>query len=273
MPQSIDDHVRRDDRAAVQKAFSVLEAVGQSSGPAGVSVIARRAELPKSTAFRLLAILERTEAVVRVGNGYAIGPTMSRLADSHRSTAIEEHVRDFATPYLVDLNVGTRETVHLAVLVGTDVLYLNKLQGSHRILAPSRIGGRMPAYATAVGKAMLASNRKAASLALAGHRTAFTDATLLAERDLERELERVREDGIAFDRGESHPDLRCVAAPILGASGQAVAALSISVSRAFNPTIHTRALRRAAHAASKSLTTMHRRMIGGVTDGAERLPA
>lgn len=249
----------RDDRAAVEKALSILGALGEGES-VGVSTVARRTGLSKSTAFRHLATLERNHAVVRVKTEYRIGPLIHRLAVPTGVLA-QDVLRDTLTPFLVDLYEQTHEMVHLAMLRGTDVMYLNKLHGHRRIDAPSRIGGLVPAYATAVGKVMLSRNPKAHALVLAAERAPLTPATIVSADDLLVELTRAREQGIAIDRGESHPDLMCVAAPIITPGGQAVAALSVAGPRGlFEPETHTHILRTTAFAASRALSAMSRRL-------------
>jgi len=262
---------RRDDRAAVEKALNLLEVLGSSGSSTGLSALARRAQLPKSTAFRLLATLERTQAVVRVGNEYRIGPLMERLGATPTPT-IHEALRDRVTPFMVELYGQTHETVHLAVLSGAEVVYLNKLAGHRRMETPSRIGGRLPAYATAVGKAMLARNPLALNLTMSTTRPALTDNTITDAQDLEHELTRIREIGIAHDHGETLRDLHCVAAPIIGPNGHPVAALSVSGPRGlFDADQHTRRLRRMTYSASRAIANMGREVAAASVDVDKRI--
>lgn len=142
----------RDDRAAVDKAFSLLVAFGaEASTGVGVSELARRASLSKSTAYRVLGMLERNAMVERIGTDYRLGSRLHELglavyAPSH------ERVRDQLMPFLTELFDATRQTVHLAMLHGTDVVYLAKLYGHRNAVALSRVGGRLPAHCTAVGR-------------------------------------------------------------------------------------------------------------------------
>src|SRR5690242_17641721 len=121
----------RDDRAAVDKAISLLVAFGeQASTGVGVSELARRADLSKSTAFRVLGMLERNGVVERIGTGYRLGARLHQLGQAVYSPE-HERVRDLLLPFLTDLYEMTRHTVHLAALHDTDVVYLAKLYG-HR---------------------------------------------------------------------------------------------------------------------------------------------
>ncbi|NBM19310.1 IclR family transcriptional regulator [Streptomyces sp. GC420] len=218
----------RDDRAAVDKAISLLVAFGEkASTGVGVSELARRAQLSKSTAFRVLGLLERNGVVERVGTDYRLGERLHHLGRAVYAPG-SESVRDFLLPYLTDLYDVTRQTVHLAVLHCTEVVYLAKLYGHRSAPAPSRIGGRLPAHATAVGKVLLAYDADAAAQVTQMPLRCFTAQTITDPAQLSAELERIRRDGVAYDDRESQPDLNCVAAPVLGPGGRPVAALSVS---------------------------------------------
>ena len=217
----------RDERAAVDKAISLLVAFGdQASSGLGVTELARRAQMSKSTAYRVLGMLERNAVVERVGTGYRLG---SRLHELGRAVYAPGHdrIRDLLLPFLTDLYEITRHTVHLATLHGTDVVYLAKLYGHRPVPAPSRIGGRLPAHCTAVGKVQLAYDYAAAAQ-LTGPLRRFTARTITDPTELAAELDRIRRVGIAFDEQESQLGLSCVAAPVFGAGGRPVAAMSIA---------------------------------------------
>ena len=220
----------RDDRAAVDKAVSLLLAFGdQSSTGVGVSELARRADLSKSTAFRVLGMLERNGVVERVGRQYRLGARLDQLGRDVYSPQ-HDRVRDLLIPFLGELYERTHQTVHLGALHGTDVVYLDKLYGHRRPPCPSRIGGRVPAHATAVGKALLAHDPDACEHALNGNLQRLTPATIVDPIDLAAELDRVRRTGVAYDREEVQQGLHCVAIPLLSTSGRPIAALSVSVS-------------------------------------------
>jgi DNA-binding IclR family transcriptional regulator len=203
-------------------------ALGDRSGSgAGVSELARRAQLSKSTAHRVLGMLERNGVVERCGNGYRLGERLHRLGQAVYGPDAEK-VRDVLLPFLADLYELTRETVHLAVLQDTHVVYLAKLYGHRPASVPSRIGGRLPAHATAVGKALLAYDFDAAEQAMRQPLWRFTDRTITDPDALSSELDRIRRTGVAFDDEEYQPGLACVAVPVLNRGGRAMAALSVA---------------------------------------------
>lgn len=137
----------------------------------------------------------------------------------------------------------------------TEVLYVYKLHGHRSARVPSEIDCRRPAHSTGVGKALPAFDHDAAELVLKGPLAAHTPNTIRDSEALRRELRRVREDGIAFDRQETVPGLSCVATPIMGAGRRPLAALSVAVAdHKFDPGRIAPALRRVAHQASRALS-------------------
>jgi IclR family transcriptional regulator, KDG regulon repressor len=243
----------RDGRAAVDKAFSLLVAFGDDAGTGlGVSELARRANLNKSTAFRVLGLLERNAMVERVGTSYRLG---SRLHELGRAVyaPTTDRLRDVLLPYLTDLFQATRHTVHLATLHGTDVLYLAKLYGHRTAGAPSRIGGRLPATCTSIGKAMLAYDTTRAELALTRPLARLTAHSIADPDVLAAQLVAVRRDGIATDYEESRIGLHCVAAPVLARSGKPIAALSVSVPKGTDVGPITATLRRLCASAAQGI--------------------
>ncbi|MGW3287236.1 IclR family transcriptional regulator [Streptomyces sp. NPDC001002] len=251
----------RDDRAAVDKAFCLLLALeDRTGGGVGVSELARRAGLSKSTAFRVLGMLERNGVVERTGTEYRLGERLHHLGRSVYGPGAEG-VRDVLLPFLADLYEATRETVHVAVLHDVHAVYLAKLYGHRPAPVPSRIGGRLPAHATAVGKVLLAYDSGGAEEALSRPLERFTEHTVADAAALADELASIRRTGVAFDHEEYQPGLVCVAAPVVGPGGRAVAALSVAGRRGQTDVERLSAqARRVAAEASRAWTRHARRM-------------
>ncbi|QBJ95487.1 IclR family transcriptional regulator [Rhodococcus sp. ABRD24] len=248
----------RDGRAAVDKAMSLLTSFGREAhSGVGVSELARRSGLSKSTAHRILGMLERNHAVERVGSDYRLGAELHNLGERvyapHHSV-----IRDVLTPYLADLYEATRQTVHLAVLHGPDVLYINKLYGHRHVASPSRVGGRSPAHCTAVGKALLAYSNEDIEGLLGRDLVARTERTVTDAVRLRAELGQVRRTGVAFDREETRDGLVCIGGAVAGPGLRVAAAFSVSgpVS-SFSPASVEPALRRVSLAASRALCAAH----------------
>ncbi|MER6501479.1 IclR family transcriptional regulator [Streptomyces sp. NPDC001455] len=243
----------QDQQTAVDKALTLLMSLAEEDREVGVSELARRTRLTKSTAFRLLGILQRNAVVERVGSSYRLGPQLfdiGRRAYGPTPLMLQERL----LPFLTELYVLTHETVHLAVLHRTDVMYVNKLHGHRRARTPTRIGSRLPASCTAVGKALLAFDHDAAELAIAQGLPAPTEHSVTDPAEFRAELARVRREGIAYEREEILPGVTCVAVPVMGAAGRPVAAISVSGAlHRFEPARVAPELRRVAFEAAREL--------------------
>jgi DNA-binding IclR family transcriptional regulator len=246
----------RDDRAAVDKAFSLLGAFGEQGGAGlGVSELARRAGLSKSTAFRVLGMLERNAMVERSGTDYRLGSRLLELGRS-QSSRNQDRIRDALLPYLTELYGLTQHTVHLAALHGSDVVYLAKLYGRRTVSAPSRIGGRLPAHCTAVGKLLLAYEPAGASAALSGPLRPMTPRSTCTRDELAADMRAVLRDGVAFDYEGSRLGVNCVAAPVVAHGGRPLAALSVSAPRGSDMSALSTSLRRVCAAASQDVARL-----------------
>lgn len=242
-----------DQRSAVDKACCLLRSFTPDDGAGvGVSELARRAGLSKSTAHRLLATLVINGAVQRAEGVYRLGSLFDELTAKALSPR-HELVSEVLTPFLAALFERTRSTVHLAYLEGTQVVYANKLFSVRGISAPSRIGGRVPAYCTGVGKAMLAYDEDMIERAIAEGLPQWTKHTITDPDDFRNVLAQAREEGLAFDREENTVGLSCVAIPIFAREKAPVAAISISgPTDSFRPEDHIPALRKISAAASRA---------------------
>lgn len=237
---------------SVDKAFALLRAFRpEDAAGLGVSELARRAGVNKSTTHRLLAILVRNGAILKADEVYRLGPLSIQMNPDSMS-AEREIVSEILTPFLSALFEHTRHTVHLGHLVGTDVSYANKLFTFRGVEMPSRIGRRVPGYCTGVGKAMMAWDEGLIEASIARGLTPWTQHTITDPNDFRRTLACVRAEGIAYDREEIMDGLTCVAAPIFGEDQKPVAAFSVSGStHDFTPRDHIPTLQKITHTASK----------------------
>ncbi|MBE2997108.1 IclR family transcriptional regulator [Nocardiopsis sp. HNM0947] len=187
--------------------------------------VARRTRLPRSTAHRILDQLVRLHWLEHSSLGYSLGPRALGLGGPDGSHG---EIREAAAPLLHDLHLRTGAVVHLAVLDGADVYYLDKVGGRFATAVPSRVGGRAPAHSTALGKAMLALLEPEEVDARIGARIhRLTNRTIGETAILHQELNRIRRrHGLAFERGECFPDIACVSAAVRGPEG-AVASISL----------------------------------------------
>lgn len=215
-----------DASTSVSKALQLLDAFRTSHGPLGVSAIARRAGVPKSTAFRLLSNLETGGYIERDGKNYQLTVKVYELGKQVKNGGPRE-LRELANPYLTELHMRNGWVSHLAILDGIDIVYLDKVSGVKAIKTPTRVGGRMPATCTGLGKALLADSDNATVHRALGRLKPRTRYSIANPKRLMNELHRVKEEGIALDCEEAALGLTCVAA-LVGTKGRLSVAISAS---------------------------------------------
>ncbi len=210
------------------KTMEVLRHVAGIEGGATFPELVDRLALPKSTLHRLLSDLLQ-EGMLRLDEDrrYRLGTGAFELA---RLAWDRVDIRPQAEPVIARLVERTGETVHLAVLDGFDVVYVDKVEGSHTFRMASMIGARNPAHCTGVGKALLAFlDADDLRKRIGARRLApFTPNTITALPALAEELTRIRERGYAFDDEEHELGIRCAAAAVFNFRGAPVASLSIT---------------------------------------------
>lgn len=210
-------------RSVLGRVDCIIGAFDRADGALTLHELTERTGLPKSTVHRMVDQLVAIGWIEREVSGYRIG---MRLFEIGGLASRHSRLSDLASPHLHALSVATGFAVQMAILDGSRVVYLERIpmKGFH---LPTRQGGRQPAYCTALGKAMLAFDDDAAAGVLAEELPQRTACTLTRARDLEIELERIAETGLAFDHQESYEGLACVSAPLRG-SGRAIAAVSVT---------------------------------------------
>ncbi len=219
---------------SVDRALRLLQVLGARGSGATLEEVARAAGLPKSSAHRTLSALrERRFATQQDDGRYLIGPELLRVAfDFYERMDLRVAMR----PVLERLHREVNETVHLGILDGGDVVYLDKLEPSHPIGLNSRIGGRNPAHCTGVGKALLAwtyptDEAIGGWIAERGELAARTPRSITSPPALAREMARIRAEGYARDVEESEQGVRCLAAPLFMGTARPRAAVSIAAPR------------------------------------------
>jgi DNA-binding IclR family transcriptional regulator len=219
---------------SVDRALRLLQVLGAHGSGATLEELSVTTGLPKSSVHRTLAALRGRGFVIQGDDGrYLIGSELLRVAfDFHDRVDLRVILR----PVLLRLRDELNETVHLGLLQGGDVMYLDKLESTHPITLASTVGGRIPAHCTAVGKALLAWTFPEGSqlrdwVAEQGTLVARTAHSITSADALVRETERIRADGYARDMEESEVGVRCLAAPIFLGSARPRAAVSVSAPR------------------------------------------
>jgi len=214
---------------ALKRGMKVLDVLLEARTPLSLDQMCAFAELPKSTAFRVIVNLLQGQYLTETEQGYWLGLKMLRFG-----ALVEEKLEltQQARPLLVQLRDQANETIHLAVLDDDfRVVYLEKLPTQQAVgLMVSRIGSTAPMHTTALGKAMAAfqPEDKICQRIRADGLKALTRATITDEAALLQELRETRARGYAVDNGEFETSVWCVAAPIRDRAGEVIAAVSIS---------------------------------------------
>jgi len=213
---------------SVARALHLLEVVARTD-EAPLSLITRESGLTPSTAHRLLATLIACGYVMQSGSGrYRL--THKVVAIAGDAEARQARLRSGARPHLDAVRAATGETVNLVVLEGFSATYVDQVEGTAAVRMFTQIGRRVPAHATGAGKALLAFQPEASlePLLAAEPFAGLTAATITGAAGLRAALEDVRERGYATDSEEYETGVGCVAAPVVGADGRAVASISVS---------------------------------------------
>ena len=214
---------------AVDKAFELLKAFPGGGLTVGVSELARKNGLPKSTVFRLLAAMERQGIVDRYGSRYRLGHELYDLGG--QVYEIQPGVLlDVLAPAMTTLYQRSRATVHLGVLHGEEVVLVGRMHGPQPTPPGLLIGSRFPAHSSALGKAMLAHCPDETEKLLARPLQYRTPHTIVERVAFRRELEHTRRRGLAISQQEARPDVNCVAIALLNEENRPAAALAVSTS-------------------------------------------
>ncbi|MEL6818826.1 MAG: IclR family transcriptional regulator [Pseudomonadota bacterium] len=210
------------------KAVAVLDAIARAGKPVRFRDLRDLIGQPPGTLHRNLSNLMK-EGLVRANpdNSYALGYRLLTFASVAWAS---NRFREIAEPHLRELHRQTDETVHLGVLEGLEVIYLDKVESRQAVRMHSQIGKASPAYCTGVGKAALAmlpeEERRIRVNSIHFH--AFTPKTIATAMDLEAELITIGQRGFAFDDEEHETGIHCAAAPIHSTDRSFVGGISVT---------------------------------------------
>lgn len=212
--------------SVIKRTSLVLESFSSDRQTLSLADITRATGLPRSTTHRLAEELAEMGWLSKVDDGYQLGMRMFEMGEL---VPIQRNLSEVALPYMEDLRTATGASVHLAILDGTEVVYLQVLSAKTAPPMNSRRGGRLPAHVTGVGKAILAfSPPEAVQRVMETGLPRMTPRSITTPGQLRRELAAIRTSGIAYDREESNMGVLCAAAPVFGPDGRVRASLSVS---------------------------------------------
>lgn len=223
-----DDEVREGGANSVLgKARLILEAFELDDDSLTLTEIVARTGISKATVHRLNQELLEWGMLERIGLEYRLGMRAFELGSRVPRFRV---LRDAVRPYMESLHHQTREAVHLAVLDGLEVLYLEKVAGAPQSARPSRIAGRLPLHSTASGKVLMAFGQTSLveEILDSSPLQRVTPTTIVMPGVLLDQLRRVRTDGYATEIEETTAGYCSVAVPIFGASGMLLASLSLT---------------------------------------------
>ncbi|GAB2897395.1 IclR family transcriptional regulator [Paralcaligenes sp. KSB-10] len=210
------------------KGLMVLEAVTDvENQPKTIDELAARVGLTRSNTHRTLQTLVHAGYVIKDEEGGAYRGTI-RLFELGARQLAQLDVRKLASPAMRILADKTGETVHLSVLDGIDVVYIDKIDCPQPIRAYSMVGGRAPAYAVATGKALLAYQPEGYLERFASALATHTKVTLTSLPVLKEELRKIVRTGYAVNRGEWRDGVGGLAVATFNSLDQPVAAVGIS---------------------------------------------
>ena len=209
------------------KGLRVLECVARSKEPRGASDVAAELGMTKSNAYRTLQTLLEMRYVARLADKPAYEPT-AKLFELGTLVGNRFEVKSLALPILQEIVRRTGENAAVAVLDGTDIVYIERVDSPNPVRSVVRTGERLPSYCSAAGKVLLAHAPEYVVDSLDGTFISFTPNTTTNLRDLRTDLARIRDKGVCTVRGEWHLQVAGIAVPIQNPAGKVIAALSVS---------------------------------------------
>lgn len=216
------------DAKILEKGLNLVEELAQSAEGMTAVELANSIGIHKTSVYRYLNTLLNVGYIQNNGDGhYHLG---NKILELGSQMLRRMPLRETAHPFLVKLSADTQKTVHLCVLDGHDVVYIDKVESQKTLPIMSRIGSRAPAYCTGVGKALLSGlpTDQVVSLLRESPPTRRTPETITDPIRLLEEIKLTAERGYAIDNGEHEAGIKCLAAPITGYGGDVVGAVSLT---------------------------------------------
>jgi IclR family KDG regulon transcriptional repressor len=212
---------------SIERVFDILELLSHESNGLNLTKIGESLDLHKSTVHRLLSVLKKRGYIEQIPESgrYRLGPGFVELASLFLNSI---EFKTEAEPHLRNLSQITGQTVFLATLQGSEVVYLDKVEQYNSLRKYSIIGQRRPVYCTALGKALIMHRTQAEIEQMLKDFPfqKFTPHTHQDLRSLLRDLKACRARGWTTDNEEYEPNVQCIAAPIFDYRGTVVAAVS-----------------------------------------------
>jgi DNA-binding IclR family transcriptional regulator len=213
---------------ALRRAIAILRHMASSNRSITAGALVRSLEIPRSSAYDILAVLEELGLVARTESGYVLGAGVHELGASYLRT---NPLQRLAQPIVRQLAEDTATTAQLAVIRGWETEYVLKEQSLKSVALITATGVRMPSYLTATGRAILAQLPKSEVLAMLQSETGFVTRTgkgPTSVKALNAVLAQERRTGSAIEHGEVTPGISTIAAPVFDVLGRPIAAIGLS---------------------------------------------
>jgi IclR family KDG regulon transcriptional repressor len=215
---------------ALMRAFDILELFADGGRSLSAPEIVEKTNLPRTTVHELLMTLVERRYLRRDDRAgtYQLGLSVFHLGNVFSE---QLNLREVGQRVARQVAAACDETVNVGILDNFNVVYLCKIDSTKAVRMISRAGGQAPASCTAVGKALLAflPDERLEELARPGKLARITPHSITDPSEFFKEMQAIRETGVAFEAGESTLDVSCAAAPVRDHQGEVVASLSISV--------------------------------------------
>jgi IclR family transcriptional regulator, KDG regulon repressor len=214
---------------SVDRALTIIKIVSSRKEGIGVTELANKLGLNKSSIFRLLETLtahgfiEQIKETKKYKLGYQFLELSTKLLESI-------DIRQEAIPYLRQLEEISNEVIHLVIYSQKEAVYIEKLEGNETLRMHSQVGRRAPIHCTSAGKVILAQLPVTEVKEIIQQRglPRHTEKTLTTEKELFENLSMIRTQGYGIEREENEPGITCIAAPIFNHLGEVAGAISIS---------------------------------------------
>ncbi len=214
---------------SILRASNILKCFSGDKTHFKITELARHLGLDRSTTYRILLSLEKARFVEKdeKAGTYSLGLGAFEIGNAYLR---QKDLIQVSKPIMTDLAQKVQETVHLAVLSDTEIVYVDKCDSPRSLGVMSKIGQRGPLHCTSLGKTLLAfqPEDEQARIIQKIRMNPFTSTTITSKQKLIEELRIVKKQGFALDRREIEEDVECIGAPILNHLGNVIAALSIS---------------------------------------------
>ena len=214
--------------AAVLKVFAILQSLSERD-ETGISELSVRLAMPKATVYRFLQTMKTLGYVRQEVDSERYGLAMRMFELGAKALQYPDLI-EIAKPHMQQLSDATGETVHLGMLIDSEIIYVHKVDSRHMLGMYSKVGRRAPLHCTGIGKVLLVweSPARRDTILKGCDFKRFREKTITSRAEFDVELERTLAQGFGQDREEFDDHIRCAAIPIFDRLGQVVAGLSVS---------------------------------------------